>query len=400
MARQIVVGIDIGTFETKVIIAQGAIVDGHFTPKIIGTGTAESKGVEHGYITNISEAAHALSSAVAKAERIAGIKARRAYVAFGGLGLGGLSATGSVAISRADLEITERDLALAMEQAEKNIPAVASLNRRIINSIPVEYKIDGKISWGEPLGLKAQRIEVKALFITCMEHHLSDLIKTVEEAGIEVIDVVAAPVAAGFVTVSKKQRRVGCLLADLGAETLSVMAFENNNPVSLEVFPVGSEDITNDIALGLKILLEEAENIKLGGLARLSYSKKKLEEIIALRLKDCFELIESHLKKIGRDSLLPAGIILMGGGAGTAGIKHFAEEVLGLPAQVAEVHLGGSDKNKIRDSIWAVSCGLVLVGFNANNEEQFIGRRGRALSAEGGQRLMRRFSRWVSQFLP
>src|SRR5690606_13277145 len=106
-------------------------------------------------------------------------------------------------------------------------------------------------------------------------HHLAELIKTVEEAGLEVVDVVAAPVAASLVTVSKKERRVGCLLADIGAEALSVIVFENNNIVSLEVFPIGGNDITNDIALGLKIPLEDAENIKLGGLARFSYSKKK-----------------------------------------------------------------------------------------------------------------------------
>src|SRR5581483_3913899 len=141
-----------------------------------------------------------------------------------------------------------------------------------------------KLSWGSPAGLRATKLEVKALFITCLEHHLADLIKTVEDAGIEVIDVVAAPVAASFVTISKKQRRVGCLLVDIGAETTSVIAFENNNPISLEVFPLGGADITNDIALGLKISLEDAENIKLGGLARVNYSKKKLDDIIYARL--------------------------------------------------------------------------------------------------------------------
>lgn len=400
MARQIVVGIDIGTHETKVIIAEGTVVDGHFTPKVIGTGTADSRGLERGYITNTSEAANALRSAVAKAERASAVRVRHAYVSFGGLGLGSITATGSVIISRADLEITERDLGLAMEAAEQAIPPAASLNKRIINSIPVEWKIDGKVSWGEPLGLKAQKLEVKTLFITCLEHHLSDLIKTVEQADIEVIDVVAAPVAASFVTVSKKQRRVGCLLADLGAETLSIMTFDDNNPASLEVFPVGGEDITNDIALGLRISLEEAENVKLGGLSRSPYSKKKLEEIIAARLEDCFELTKNHLKKIGRDSLLPAGIILTGGGAGTPGVKLLAEEVLELPALVAEIHLGGSDRNKIRDSIWATACGLVLVGFNANDESALIGRRGEVLSTESGQRMLRKFSRWISQFLP
>lgn len=400
MSRQIVVGIDIGTSETKVIIAEGVVENGHFAPRIIGTGTAESRGVERGYIVNYSETAESVRVAAAKAEKIAGVKAKRAYVSFGGIGLGSLSTTGSVAISRADLEVTERDVALALEAAEAAIPAAASVNKRIINTIPTEYKIDGKVSWGEPLGLKAHKLEVKALFITCLEHHLADLIKAVEEADIEVIDVVASPVAASFVTVSKKQRRVGCLLADIGAETLSVIAFENNNPVSLEVFPVGGNDITNDIALGLKVSLEEAETIKLGGLSRTSYSKKKLDEIVSARLSDCFELIENHLKKIGRDELLPAGIILAGGNSKISGLKTFAEEALSLPAQIAEIHFGNVEKNKIKDNIWAVACGLVLLGFNSGGEERLVGRRAGPLSTEDGQRILRKISKWFSQFLP
>ena len=233
MARQTVVGIDIGTHETKVIVAEGSEQNGHFVPKIIGTGATETRGVERGYIVNTEEAAIGVRSAVAKAEKASGVRIKRAFVSFGGIGLSSLTTTGSAAITRADMEITERDVAAAIEMAESLIPKPLSINRRIINTIPIEYRIDGKVSWGEPLGLKAQKLEVKTLFITCLEHHLSDLIKTVEEAGIEAVDVVAAPVAASFVTVGKKQRRVGSLLADLGAGPLSVIAFENNKPDSL-----------------------------------------------------------------------------------------------------------------------------------------------------------------------
>jgi cell division protein FtsA len=400
MARQIVVGIDIGTYETKVIVAEGTTTDGRFIPKIIGTGTAETRGVERGFIASVPDAASSVRLAVAKAEKLAGVKVRRAYVAFGGIGLSSLTTNGSVAISRADMEVTDRDVATGLEAAEHIIPKAASLNKKIINTLPIEYKLDGQISWGDPVGLKAHKLEVKTLFIMCQERHLEDLIKTVEEADVEVVDVVAAPVAASFVTVGKKQRRVGCLLADIGAETLSVIAFENNNPVSLEVFPVGGEDITNDIALGLKMPLEEAENVKLGGLSRTSFSKKKLDEIVSARLGDCFELIEAHLKKIGRDSLLPAGVVLTGGAAGIMGIKTYAEETLSLPAQIAEIHFGTSDKGKIRDNVWATACGLVLLGFNANDEGRFMGPRKGAITADNGKYLIRKATRWLSQLLP
>ncbi len=400
MARQIAVGIDIGTSETKVIIAQGLEQNGQFVPTIIGTGLSDTRGVERGFVTSIEEAAESVRAAISKAEKAANVRVRRAYVSFGGIGLSSLLSSGSVAISRADLEITERDVALALEAAEAAIPKATSLNKRIINTIPTEYKIDGKVAWGEPVGLKAQKLEVKALFITCLEHHLADLIKTVEEAGVEVIDVVAAPVAASFVTIGKKQRRVGCLLADIGAETLSVITFENNNPVSLEVFPVGGEDITNDIALGLKMPLNEAENVKLGGLSRTPYVKKKLDEIVSARLDDCFELIENHLKKIGRDSLLPAGVVVTGGSAGISGLRTFTEAALSLPAQIAQIHFGGGEKNKIKDNIWATACGLALLGFNAGEEGGFMGSRKAPITTEDGQRMVRKISRWLSQLLP
>jgi cell division protein FtsA len=400
MARQIVVGIDIGSFETKVIIAEGTTIEGRFIPRIIGTGTAETRGVERGFIASVPDAAASVRLAVAKAEKNAGVKIKRTFVSFGGIGLSSFTTTGSVAISRADMEVTERDITAGLEAAEKAILKASLLNKRIINTLPIEYKLDGQVSWGDPIGLKAHKLEVKALFIMCQERHLEDLIKTVEEADIEVVDVVAAPVAASFVTVGKKQRRVGCLLADMGAETLSVIVFENNNPVSLEVFPVGGVDLTNDIALGLKMPLEEAENVKLGGLARMSYSKKKLDEILAARLDDCFELIETHLKKIGRDSLLPAGIVLTGGSAGVTGIKNYAEESLELPAQIAEIHFGTSDKSKIRDSVWATACGLVLLGFNSNDEGRFMGPRKGTISTDDGKYLLRKVTRWLSQLLP
>ncbi|MEX2013311.1 MAG: cell division protein FtsA [Parcubacteria group bacterium] len=400
MARQIVVGIDIGTSQIKVVIAEGLLEHGHVVPRVIGTGFNESRGVYRGYIANPSEAARSIEVAVRRAEKIAGIKVKRAYVSFGGIGLGSIVANGSVIISRADLEITDRDISLALEAAEAAIPPATSINKRIINIVPIEYKIDGKPVWGQVLGLKAQKLEVKALFITCLEHHLADLISTVEKAGIEVVDVVASPVASSFVTLSKKQKRVGCLLVDIGAETLSIVVFENNNLISLEVFPVGGNDITNDIALGLKVSPEDAESIKLGFERRImTYPRKKLEDIVKARLNDCFELVETHLKLIGRNALLPAGVIIAGGGAATTDIKSIAENSLKLPSQVAEVYFGHTAEGKISDRTWAVACGLSIFGFNTDDEPGTIGIRGGTVR-ESGRRWWKKLLRMISQFLP
>jgi cell division protein FtsA len=400
MARQFAVGIDIGTSHIKTVIAEEVMAGGKLLPKISGVGMAESKGLQHGYITNPKEVLESISVSVRTAEKAAGVKVKRAFVSVGGIGLGSVTGLGSVIISRADLEITSRDLSLAHDAAEASIPHTAVLNKKIINSIPVEYKVDGKVVWGRVEGLKGQKLEVKVLFITYLEHHLEDLIKTVEEVGIEVIDVVAAPIAASFVTLSKKQKKAGCILVNIGAETLSVAVFENGNPISLEIFPIGSTDITHDIALGLKVSLEEAESIKLGGMTRTAFSKKKLDEIVSARLSDCFELVEEHLKKIQRHALLPAGIILTGGGAGINGVKAFAEDVLELPAHIAEIHFGDEERNKIRDSVWSTAYGLAIFGFNADDEQHSVGGKSAGKLAKESLYGIRAFGRWFGQFLP
>ncbi len=162
--------------------------------------------------------------------------------------------------------MTDLDLAKLREQCEADIPPASSANRRIIFDVPMQYKIDGTPVLGNPSGMTGNKLEQKMIFITCLDHHVADLIQAVNEAGIEVEDVMAAPIAAGFVTLSKSQKVAGCVLANIGAETVSIAVFENSIPTSLEVFPIGSTDITNDIALGLKVPLEEAEQIKIGAI--------------------------------------------------------------------------------------------------------------------------------------
>ena len=400
MARHIATGIDIGTFHVRVVIAELPENSINSSPKIIGTGFSESKGLHHGYITSGREVTLNIRHAVAQAEKMAGLKVKRAFVSVGGIGLSGVTATGSAIVSRADLEITELDLDKAEEAAEAAIPHSIALNKKIINTIPVEYKTDGRVVWGRVEGLKAQKLESKILFIMCLEHHIQDLIKSVEDADIEVIDVVASPIAASFVTLSKKQKKAGCVLANIGAETLSIVVYENNTPVSIEVFPIGGTDITNDIALGLKVPLEEAESIKLGSLTRSTHSKKKLDEIVNARLSDMFELIEVHLKKIGRNALLPAGIILTGGSSAISSIKDFAEHSLKLPSNIGDIHFGSDEKIKTKDSTWSVAYGLAIFGFNAENERTNIGSRGLNQVVTTGQNGIKKTVEWFKGLLP
>lgn len=394
MSSKIITGIDIGTYHIKVVIANSEEKNEKGFPKIIGVGTSESRGLRHGYIVNIQDVVDSIKHAVNEAEKRANTKVKKAFISVGGIGLASITSTSSVIITRADSEITSLDIKKVQEQCEKDIPISASLNKKIIHSIPLHYKIDGKIALGKPEGMKGSKLEVKILYITCLEHHLNDIIQAVEEAGISVQDVMASPIAASLVTLTKAQKIAGCILTNIGAETVSISVFENNIPVSLEIFPIGSTDITNDIALGLKVPLEEAEQIKIGAITGSSYPRKKLEEIISARLSDIFELIEAHLKKIGRNGLLPAGIIITGGGSGLSNIEDLAKVALRLPSRIGIANLGLSEKQSYRDSTWAVAYGLCILGIHAD-EDLPIDNSSVVLG-----NIWKRIVLWLRQFLP
>jgi cell division protein FtsA len=359
---------------------------GNELPKIIGVGSAESKGLRHGYIINSTDTVKSVRLALAQAEKASGVRIKRAFVSIGGIGLGSVTSTGHTIVSRGDQTITELDTAQALKEAEESIPAPMLQNRKIIYQIPLNWRVDNKPVLGKVHKMRGVKIEVKALFITCIEPHLNDLIEAVEEAGVDVIDVVASPIAASFVTLTKPQKMSGCVLANIGAETLSIVVFENNIPISLEVFPIGGADITNDIALGLKVAIEEAESIKLGGITHTSYPKKKLEEIVAARLSDMFELIETHLKKIGKNGLLPAGVILTGGSSSFPMLIEIARNSLRLPSRFASL-------SQVRNSAWSVAYGLCIMG-NVTEEDEGYG-----LKPKFGDPLSRIWE-WVKQFLP
>lgn len=389
MSDRIITGIDVGTYQVKVVIVR--VQKGKNDrplPQIIGTGYAESRGLRNGYIINETDVVRSVRSAVAQAEKAAGVEVKKAYIGMGGIGTDEITSRGEVITSRADSEITQVDIEKAMQDSEERIVEHIP-NRKILHAIPLTYKVDGELVLGKPHGMHGTKLEIETLFITTFEQHLNDLISAIETTGIVVEDIMTSPLAASFVMLSKAQKRAGCVLANIGAETVSIVVFENSTPISIKVFPIGSNDITNDIALGLKIPLEEAEKIKRGGMSSTNYSKRKLDEIIAARLTDIFELIDSHLKKIKRDGLLPAGVIITGGGSGVASIQDLAKASLRLPSRIATLDPG--QNGKIRDASWAVAYGLCMWGASDSSEETGIG-----IAKKTGNTIVS----WLSQFLP
>ncbi|MEY3783999.1 MAG: hypothetical protein RLZZ230_321 [Candidatus Parcubacteria bacterium] len=387
MADTIITGIDVGTYHVKVAVARLSKKGGG-KPEIIGTGLAESRGIKSGYIINDIEVARSIKSAIAQAEKNAGITIKRAHVAIGSIGLEETYSRGEIIPTRADSEITTTDLEKVMQDSEERIMDHIP-NRRILHSIPLRYTIDGTEVLGRAQGLKGTKLEVDSLFITTFEQHVNDLIKTIESVGVYVEDVIASPLAASFVMLTKAQKRAGCVLTNIGAETTSIVVFEDSTPISLKIFPTGSNDITNDIALNLRVPLEDAEKIKRGGMTSATYSKKRVEDIITERLRTIFQLVDSHLKKIKRDGLLPAGVVMTGGGANVIGVTEVAKATLELPARIATLDIGKS--SKVRDVSWAVAYGLCMWGANDTEETSAIG---------VIKHTRRNILSWLSQFLP
>jgi len=390
MRKIITAGIDIGSSQVKVVVTEYTKGVGQRVPHIIGTGLSESKGLRHGYLINSLDVSRSVRQAVAEAERESGVSIERAYLSIGGVGLSSVTSKGQTIISKADLEITELDIEKATESAEEGIPKSESINRKIIHTIPLEYRIDDKPVLGNPLGMRGVKLEATILFITAIERHIEDLIEATEESGVHVVDVMASPIAASFITLSKAQKMAGCVLANIGAETLSIVVYENNIPISLEVFPIGGADITNDIALGLKISLEEAEEIKKHGIGTSLYPRKKLEEIVEARLGDMFELIDSHLSKIGRSGLLPAGIIITGGSAGVNSATDLAKSVLKLPSRTAALSYMDQPE-KVEDAFWSVAYGLCVLGLSENEIQKPI---------FDFDNFIKKVISWFKQFLP
>lgn len=353
MIRNISVGIDVGSTTTRVVV--GEFLKGEKNPKVIGVGESETLGMRHGYVTNGSLVATSIENAVAVAEKTSNIRIKRAFISLSGTTLRSEIGTGGTIVSKADGEVTTLDINKALQDCEDNLNLD---NKKVIHMYPISYRLDGKEVLGRLEGMRGTKLEARALFVTYSKVHLEDLLSAVAEAGVETIDVIASPVALSTIALSEKQKIVGVALVDIGDQRTSLSVFENGLLVSTYTFSIGSGDITNDIALGFKIPLEKAEDLKLGNITE-EISKKKLDEIVEARLCDIFESIENNLKKIKRSELLPAGIVFVGGGSDTEGLVELSKTTLKLPSSIGNTDMFGNVKTKLRDPSWFTVLGLL-----------------------------------------
>lgn len=367
MTRNISVAIDIGSEKIRVLV--GEFEKGKEIPNIIGVGETPALGMRRGYVVSIKDATNSLKKAISLAEESSGIKIKKAFLGIGGYTTRGENSIGTSIVSKADSEVTNLDIEKALDDALKNLNLA---NKKVLDSFPIAYKLDGKEILGRIEGNIGNKLEIRANIITCSNQHFEDLIAVVTNAGVLVSDVVPVHLSSSEIALNKRQKVVGCMLVDIGAETTKIAVFENEILISLHTFSIGANDITNDIALGLKTTLEEAENIKLGNIGE-NISKKKVEEIINARLEDIFELIENHLKKIKRNELLPGGIIFSGGGANTPNLIELSKNILKLPTSIGKTEMFGNTKTKLKDNIYFSALGLLFKGQEKVYDEGSIG---------------------------
>jgi len=323
------VGIDIGT--TKIAVTIGRVDEGLIN--IIGFSRIANAGMRKGIITDIEDAVSALTSALEEAERVAGTPITSAYVSIGGAHIDSTVSKGVVAVSRGDGEITGSDVNRVLEAAQN---MALPPNREIVHIIPKCFIIDGQDGISDPINMNGIRLEVEAVVVSGATNAVKNIHKCLQQAGVAIDGMIYSPIASAQVLISKKQKELGVALVDIGAGTTSIAVFDNGDILHCAVLPIGSMHITNDIAIGLRTSLEVAEKIKTNygcaipenisetetiNLANFDpqdaqkVDRKYVSEIIHARLMEIFSMIREELRKIGKDGMLPAGIVFTGGGS-------------------------------------------------------------------------------------
>lgn len=375
-------GIDVGS--TKI-----ATTIGHMQEKgidIIGVGYAHSNGLRKGMVVDIEETVSSISASLEEAERMSGLPVNEAIVSIGGIHIQSSSSKGVIAVSRQDGEISDNDVLRVLDAARSvSVPP----NREILHALPRVYSIDGQGGIKDPIGMTGIRLEVETQVISGATAPIKNLTKCLEQAGVRVSDLVFTPLAAARAVLSKRQQEIGVVVIDIGGGTTSFAVFEEGDLLHAGVLPIGATHITNDIAIGLRISIDTAEVIKVkhgtahpdtvGNNAELDLKKidesesgkvslKYVSEIIEARLNEVLVMIRDELRKVGREGMLPAGVILTGGGAKQEGIVDLTKNILRLPAQVGTLtHDVSGMIDNISDPLYSASVGLMLWGLEAGN---------------------------------
>ncbi len=348
LGTQYIVGLDIGTAEVKVAVAENR----NGRPALIAVFKEPAAGLRKGAIVDLAETSAAVARALAEVKKVAKSGLRKIYVNIGTHQAKAQVSRGIVAVSRADNEIYQDDI----ERVVKASQAVSLVpNRMIVHNVTREFVVDGVSDITDPLGLSGNRLEVSSVIVDVFGPHVKSVMRAIELSGGSVAGMVLDPLAASRAVLTKVQRNLGVVLVDIGFGTTSMAVYEENKLTGLAVFPVGAGNITNDLAVGLKIPVPAAESLKLNygyamsgevnakesiDLRKFSpeakgmISRRYVSEIIEMRLAEILEFVNNELRLLKKVGRLAGGAVLTGGGAKLPGSAELAKQVLKLTSQI------------------------------------------------------------------
>ena len=409
----IISGIDIGNSRVKVVVAK--INSDSLRPEIIGSGSSASNGLRRGVVVDMEETVENVRSAVQKAEAMAGMPIKRAYLTVNGLHIHTQTSRGVIAVSRADNEISQNDVDRVVKAA-----SVVSLppNREIIHVLPKNFVVDGNEYVKNPLGMKGVRLEADVVIIDGLSPYLRNIVKCVNENNIEVTGLVYAPLASSLAVLDKNQKEYGVVHIDFGGGTSTLTVFEEADLLHTSVLPIGSRHITNDLAVLLRTSLDVAERIKLEfgatsngedlrrkgeidlsefvGEENFIIPKKQLVKVIDARAHELFDMVNNELKKVSKSGMLPGGVVLSGGGVNLPGIIMLAKEKLRLPVRMARSSNFEGISEVVDDPAFSVAMGAVLWGM----DQELSGQVSRSASNINSNDISRKLVEWLKNFLP
>ena len=406
MADQtVLVAIDIGTTKVCVLIGETGTRSGGVD--VIGIGQAPSDGLRKGVVIDIDRTVQSVASAVEAAERLSGLKVRSAFVGISGSHVGSQNSRGMVAVSGHSRDVTREDTVRAIEAAR----AVSIPNtREILHVIPRGYVVDGQGGVRDPIGMSAVRLEVETHIVTASTTSVQNLSKCVQRAGIELDELVLAPLATAEATLTEEDRELGVALADVGGDTTDVAIFQDGSISHCATIPMGARSVTSDLGLVLRVTPDLAEILKvrqgtalplevdpdeviqivsIGEETARPVTRRHVAQIIEARTAELFDHLAREIEAAGATNRLQAGLVLTGGGSLLSGIARAARDQLGMSARVvAPTGLGG-----LTDSVslppYAAASGLLLWGArNWSTDDERAG--ARSLDGMGG-RLARLF---------
>lgn len=377
---QIITGLDIGSTGIRIAIGQstpderlGADI------QIIGTTEVASAGIQKGAITSIEEAVSSVAHVLEEVERLVGLPIEHAWVGISGTQIISQESRGVVAVAKIDGEISSEDVDRVIVAAQ----TVASpLNHEVLHILPKTYTVDGQTGIKDPIGMTGVRLEVDAQIIYSATPHIKNISKAIYRTGIDIDELALTAVATADAVLSERQKQLGVALVDLGGSTTTIAVYEEGNLIHLATIPLGSNHITNDLALGLQTSIEVAERIKIAfggcsvqgvqktdkiqlrdvGAEPQEVSKRFIIEIISARVLEILEKINEELRKVQRQSLLPAGLVFVGGGAKLKDITTLTKEALHMNAMYGFPTGMRSATDKINDLSFTASIALVRWG--------------------------------------